>query len=160
MDFVLFAIFLAACFAAGSTGGLFPPGSWYRELSKPWWTPPDWLFPVAWTALYICMASAAALVAVEPGNGLAMALWGLQIALNGLWTPVFFGLRRIKLGMVVLTALWLSVAACMAALWQVVPLAGMLFMPYLAWVSIAAALNMAVWRRNPEIAANPPEFAS
>lgn len=159
MDFVLFAIFLAACFAAGSTGGLFPPGPWYRELAKPAWTPPNWLFPVAWSILYLCMAGAAALVAVEPGNAIAMALWSLQIALNGLWTPVFFGLKRIKLGMVVLAALWLSVAACMVALWQVVPLAGLLFVPYLGWVTVAGALNLAVWRLNPEIAGNPPEMA-
>lgn len=159
MDFVLFAIFLAACFAAGSTGGLFPPGSWYRELAKPTWTPPNWLFPVAWSVLYLCMAGAAALVAVEPGNALAMALWSLQIALNGLWTPVFFGLKRIKLGMAVLAALWLSVAACMVALWQVLPLAGLLFVPYLGWVTVAGALNLAVWRLNPEIAGDPPEMA-
>ena len=159
MDFVLFAIFLAACFAAGSTGGLFPPGPWYRELAKPTWTPPNWLFPVAWSVLYLCMAGAAALVAVEPGNALAMALWSLQIALNGLWTPVFFGLKRIKLGMAVLAALWLSVAACMVALWQVLPLAGLLFVPYLGWVTVAGALNLAVWRLNPEIAGDPPEMA-
>ncbi|MFP4571151.1 TspO/MBR family protein, partial [Rhodosalinus sp.] len=54
MDWVIFAILLAACFGAGSTGGLFPPGPWYRTLNKPVWTPPDWLFPVAWTTLYIC----------------------------------------------------------------------------------------------------------
>lgn len=153
MVWVLFLIFLAACFAAGSTGGLFPPGQWYRDLTKPVWTPPDWVFPVTWMVLYVCMAAAGARVAMSDGNAIAMALWSLQIALNGLWTPVFFGLQRIKLGMIVLGALWLSVAATLIALWQVDWIAGALFVPYLVWVSIAGALNATVWRLNPDEAA-------
>lgn len=136
------------------TGGLFPPGAWYRSLNKPSWTPPDWVFPVTWTTLYLCMSTAGARVAMLDGAGLALALWGLQIAFNGLWTPVFFGLRKIRLGMTVLVALWLSVAACLVALWQVDWLAGLLFAPYLLWVTIAGALNLAVWRLNPEEAAS------
>ncbi|MGX0902708.1 benzodiazapine receptor [Roseovarius sp. MBR-79] len=150
MIYVLFAIFLTACFAAGSTGGLFPPGDWYARLNKPRWTPPDWLFPVAWTTLYVCIAAAGARAAVSEGNSLAMALWALQIAFNGLWTPVFFGLRRMRLGLVVLGALWLSVAATLVALWQVDMWAGLLFVPYLVWVSVAGALNLAVIRLNPQ----------
>lgn len=150
MIWLIFAIFLAACFAAGSTGGLFPPGEWYARLRKPWWTPPDWLFPVAWTTLYICIAAAGARVAVSPGNGIAMALWALQIALNGLWTPVFFGLRRMRLGLIVLSALWLSVALTLVALWSVDWIAGVLFIPYLTWVSVAGMLNLSVLRLNPE----------
>ncbi|MGG7643432.1 tryptophan-rich sensory protein TspO [Rhodovulum sp. YNF3179] len=150
MIWICFAIFLGACFAAGSTGGLFPPGAWYRDLRKPRWTPPNWLFPVAWSMLYLCMAAAGARVAVSADNALAMALWSLQIALNGLWTPVFFGLRRMRLGLGVLCALWLSVAATCAALWQVDWIAGVLFLPYLAWVSVAAALNFSVLRLNPD----------
>lgn len=156
MIWICFAVFLAACFAAGSTGGLFPPGDWYARLRKPWFTPPDWLFPVAWSTLYVCIAAAGARVAVSPDNALAMALWGLQIALNGLWTPVFFGLRRMKLGLVVLSALWLSVAATMAALWQVDWIAGLLFAPYLCWVSVAGALNLSVIRLNPEEVTRAP----
>ncbi len=150
MIWICFAIFLGACFAAGSTGGLFPPGAWYRDLRKPRWTPPNWLFPVAWSMLYLCMAAAGARVAVSADNALAMALWSLQIALNGLWTPVFFGLRRMRLGLGVLCALWLSVAATCAALWQVDWIAGVLFLPYLGWVSVAAALNFSVLRLNPD----------
>ena len=148
---MLFFIFLFACFAAGATGGLFPPGPWYRELNKPTWTPPDWLFPVAWTVLYLCMAAAAARVANLPGSGIALALWALQIALNTLWTPVFFGKQMIKAGMAVLTLLWLSVAACMIALFQLDTIAGLLFLPYLVWVSVAAALNYSVMTLNPAV---------
>ncbi|MFP7672401.1 TspO/MBR family protein [Marivita sp. S0852] len=152
MFWLLFGIFLAACMAVGATGGLFPPGAWYRQLNKPSWTPPDWVFPVTWTTLYVLMAAAGARVALSPDNALAMALWALQIAMNGLWTPVFFGLQRIKLGMIVLSLLWLSVAATLWALWQVDWIAGLMFVPYLIWVSIAAALNWSVWRLNPKAA--------
>lgn len=150
MIWLLFAIFLAACFAAGSSGGLFSPGDWYARLNKPWWTPPDWLFPVAWSMLYVCMAAAGARVAVSPENGLAMALWALQIALNGLWTPVFFGLKRMRLGLIVLSLLWASVSATLLALLSVDLIAGLLFVPYLMWVSVAGMLNYTVLRMNPE----------
>ena len=150
MIWVYFAIFLAACFAAGSTGGLFPPGPWYERLKKPSWTPPNWLFPVAWTTLYLCMAGAGARAAISPDNGLAMALWSLQIALNGLWTPVFFGLRKMRLALAVLAGLWLSVAASIVALWMVDWVAGLLFVPYLVWVTVAGALNLSVIRLNPD----------
>lgn len=152
MFWLLFSIFLAACLSAGATGGLFPPGPWYSKLEKPSWTPPNWLFPVAWTSLYLLMAAAGARAGMQPGNGLAMALWSLQIALNALWTPVFFGLERMKLGMLVLTALWFSVAATMIALWTIDVWAGVMFLPYVAWVTVAGALNLAVIRLNPDAA--------
>lgn len=152
MDWSVFAICLCACFTAGTTGAAFPPGAWYERLSRPSWTPPNWLFPVAWTTLYITMSLAAALIAPTPGSGLPMALWGLQIALNTLWTPIFFGLRRIGGAIFVIVALWLAVAATMVSFWMIDPVAGWLFVPYLIWCSIALALNVAVWRLNPEVA--------
>jgi tryptophan-rich sensory protein len=154
MEFIaLFATYLAACMAAATTGALFQPGPWYKALAKPRWTPPDWAFPVVWSLLYLCMSAAAARVALLPGSGLALALWSVQIALNTLWTPIFFGLRRMGAGLVVILFLWLAVAATMLAFWQLDRLAGLLFAPYLVWVSIAAALNHAVWSRNPAAAA-------
>lgn len=135
--------------AAAATGAMFEPGSWYAALRKPVWTPPNWLFPVAWFVLYICMSVAAARVAVLPDSGQAMALWSLQIALNTLWTPVFFGLRRMKAALIVVSCLWLAVAATLYVFWQLDPVAGALFVPYLLWVSIATALNEAVLRLNP-----------
>jgi len=147
--FTLFLTYLAACGAAAATGALFQPGDWYRSLNKPRWTPPDWLFPAAWTVLYLCMSTAAARVAMIEGTGQALALWSVQIALNALWTPVFFGLRRLGAGLVIIFLLWLAVAATMLAFWQVDWIAGLLFAPYLLWVSIAGALNRSVWVRNP-----------
>jgi tryptophan-rich sensory protein len=152
MDLVLFVIFLASCLAAGATGAMFPPGAWYDALRKPAWTPPNWLFPVAWTTLYLCMSVAAARVASRAGSdplvATAMALWSVQIALNTLWTPVFFGLRRLGGGLVVLGLLWLAVAATLVAFWRVDLFAGLLFVPYLCWVSVAGALNLSVYRLN------------
>lgn len=147
--FTLFLTYLAACGAAAATGAMFQPGDWYKNLNKPRWTPPDWLFPVAWTVLYLSMSVAAARVAMAGESGQALALWSVQIALNTLWTPVFFGLRRMGAGLVIISLLWLAVAATMLAFWQVDALAGLLFAPYLLWVTVAGALNRSVWMRNP-----------
>jgi translocator protein len=149
MQLTLFFTYLAACAAAAATGALFQPGDWYRNLQKPRWTPPDWLFPVAWTVLYLSISIAAARVAALPGTGQALAFWSMQIALNTLWTPVFFGLRRMGAGLVVLGLLWLAVAATMVAFFQHDLIAGLLFVPYLIWVSVAGALNRSVWVLNP-----------
>jgi benzodiazapine receptor len=148
MQLTLFFTYLAACGAAAATGALFQPGDWYRDLQKPRWTPPDWLFPVAWTVLYLSISIAAARVAALPGTGQALAFWSVQIALNTLWTPVFFGLRRMGAGLVVLGLLWLAVAATMVAFFQHDLIAGLLFVPYLIWVSVAGALNRSVWMLN------------
>lgn len=149
MDWGLFAIFLASCVAAGITGAAFKPGDWYAALQKPVWTPPDWAFPVVWTTLYLLMSYSAMRVALLPGAGMALALWGLQLALNTLWTPIFFGLRRMREGFLVILALWVAVAGTVWSFGQVDGLAGVLMLPYLLWVSIAAALNFSVWRMNP-----------
>lgn len=154
MFWLLFAIFLGACTAAGAMGALFPPGEWYDELEKPSWTPPNWLFPLAWTTLYLLMSWAGARVGALPGNGVALALWSLQIAVNALWTPVFFGMRKLKAGMLVLVGLWLAVAACTVAMFAVDAFAGLMFVPYVVWVTVAGALNLAVIRLNPEVAKN------
>ena len=148
MDILLFLIYLAACGAAATTGALFLPDQWYRDLNKPRWTPPDWVFPVAWSILYLCIAAAAARAAPVEGSAYAMATFALQIALNTLWTPIFFGLRKMGGGMLVIAGLWTAVAVTMVLFFQLDTIAGLLFVPYLAWVTIAAALNFSVWRRN------------
>ena len=88
MDYGLFFTYLAACGAAAATGALFSPGDWYKAIRKPSWTPPDWLFPVAWTTLYLCMSLAAERVARQAGQdpvvGMALAFYALQIGLNTL----------------------------------------------------------------------------
>ena len=148
MDWSLFFIFLAGCGAAATTGAMFEPGDWYEQLEKPSWTPPKWLFPTAWTVLYICMSVAAARIAVLDGNGHALAFYALQLALNTLWTPIFFGLHRMRAGLLVILCLWTAVAATMISFFQLDWLAGILFVPYLAWVTTASALNFSVLRLN------------
>lgn len=152
MDWSVFLLFLFACCAAAATGSMFPPGQWYRQLAKPSWTPPNWLFPIAWTTLYLGSALAASRVAVVEGNAHAMGFWALQIALNTLWTPVFFGLERIRAGMVVLVFLWLAVLGSMVSFFAVDTVAGWLMAPYLLWVTVAGALNLSVWQLNPSVA--------
>ncbi len=152
MDWMLFLTFLAATFTAGATGSMFEPGEWYKNLDKPVWTPPGWAFPLVWVILYVAMAYAAMRVAGVPGSAQALAFWALQIALNTLWSPVFFGLKRMRAALVVLVCLWLAVAATMVSFFLLDPIAGMLLIPYLVWVTIAGALNASVLMRNPQFA--------
>ena len=157
MDWLLFLSFLAACGAAGATGSMFDPGSWYRDLDKPVWTPPGIVFPLVWVTLYVAMAYAAMRIAMidapaSQGVGQALAFWAAQIAFNTLWSPVFFGLKRMRAAMVILCFLWLFVAATMVSFWMLDALAGALFVPYLVWVTIAGALNFSVMQRNPQYA--------
>lgn len=151
MDIILFFIFLAACFGAGATGAAFPPGEWYQRLAKPSWTPPNWVFPVMWTTIYVLVAFAAARVAGLEGSGYAMAFWAAQIAFNALWTPTFFGLRRLKGALIVMVFLWLSVLGCFVTHWQMDLWAGLAMLPYLAWVTVAGVLNLSVARLNPQV---------
>ena len=153
MDWMLFVLFFATCCAAASTGAMFMPDQWYRDIAKPSWTPPDWVFPVTWTVLYIAIAVSAARVAPLVGSAYAMGFWALQMVLNTLWSPVFFGLHKIKAAAYVVVSLWLAVFGAMVSLWQMDMIAGLLFVPYLIWVSIAAALNLTIWKLNPEEAA-------
>lgn len=142
--------FGAACLLAASTGAIFRPGAWYETLAKPPWTPPDWLFPIAWMILYAFIAVAGWLVwhaADWPANRTALILYGLQLVLNAGWSVIFFGARRVDLALWEVVALWASIAATIAAFAPLSPLAAALMAPYLAWVSFAAALNFDIWRR-------------
>jgi tryptophan-rich sensory protein len=152
MDFALFATYLLACGAAAATGAMFSPGPWYESLKKPVWTPPNWLFPVAWTTLYLLMSAAAARASAVEGSAFGLAFWSVQIAFNTLWTPVFFGLRRMRAALVIMAFLWLSVAATTLAFFRLDTWAGLMFVPYLVWVTVAGALNLSVVRLNPDVA--------
>lgn len=144
-----FFIFLIACGAAGTTGVLFKPGAWYAGLKKPGFTPPDWAFPVAWSLIYLLLAGAGYRLSLMPGSQSALALWAAQIALNTLWTPVFFGAHKLFVALVVLALLWLITAALLVAAFSLDALAGWMLLPYLVWLSLAAALNYRLWRDNP-----------
>lgn len=139
--------FLVLVILASGTGAIFKPDAWYRDLDKPGWTPPDWVFPVVWAVLYVLMAYAAWRVWDLDGLGLPLVLWGLQLGLNALWSAVFFGMKRVRLAFIELVALWLAVAATLIAFAQIDPLSGLLLLPYIVWVTIAAALNFSIMRR-------------
>lgn len=144
-------VFVLLCLAAAAFGGAVTRpalGGWYRQLSKPAWTPPDKVFGPVWTLLYLLMAVAGwRLWLLEP-SGPAVQLWGLQLVLNALWSYFFFALRSPGLALADIAALWLSLAALIALALPLDRTAALLLAPYLAWVSFAAALNLAIWRRN------------
>lgn len=143
-----FYIYLLACCAAAATGIIFKPGAWYESLQKPGFTPPNWAFPVAWTTIYLLLAWAGYRLTLIPGSEIVLALWAAQIALNTLWTPVFFGAHRIAVAMVVLALLWAVVAAMVVMSLQLDIVTGLILLPYLAWLSVAAALNFYILRHN------------
>lgn len=150
-DISLF-VFIGLAVVTAMTGILFQPGEWYKSLDKPSWTPPDWLFGPVWSVLYLMMAVAGWLVWTGLGLSAALVLWGLQLVLNGMWSWLFFGRRRMDLAFVDVVFLWLSIAGFILVVATSIPVAALLFAPYLLWVTIASALNLSVWRRNPQAA--------
>lgn len=144
-------VFVGLCVATALTGVIFRPGDWYKTLDKPSWTPPDWLFGPVWSVLYLMIAVAGWLVWSNLGMSLALFLWGAQLVVNGMWSWLFFGARRMDLAFIDVVVLWLTIAAFIVAAAQI-PLAALLFVPYLVWVTIASALNLSVWKRNPQAA--------
>lgn len=147
--------FVVACVVVASSGAIFKPGAWYEGLAKPWWRPPNWLFPPAWTLLYCLIAASGWLVwrkAGFAGAALPLAVYGLQLLLNAMWSGVFFGLRRMDLAFVNVVALWLSILALIVLFAPIDSLSAWLLVPYFAWVSFAALLNFTVWRMNPDAA--------
>ena len=143
---------ILVCLGAGGLGSLWTMPAlrpWYANLSKPSWTPPNWLFGPVWTILYIAMAIAAWLVWRKAGlTAVPMQLFLLQLLLNVAWSAVFFRLRSPGPAFVEIVMLWLAILATMIEFWRAVPLAGLLLLPYLIWVSYATALNYSIWRLN------------
>jgi translocator protein len=142
---------IAVSFAPGAFGSRFQPGAWYGALEKPALTPPGWAFPVAWTALYAAMGIALYLYLSAPARPvprIPLVLFAAQLALNGAWSWLFFGLQRPGLALVGIAVLWLVIAATALGFWRRRPSAGALLLPYLLWVSFAAYLNAGVWWLN------------
>ena len=136
---------LLLAFAAAAIGGVASASApeFYRELTRPAWAPPAWLFGPVWTVLYLLMGIAAWLVWRERGFGgarTALSLFLVQLAANALWSWLFFAWRQGALAFVEIVILWALILATVVAFWRVRPLAGALLVPYLAWVSFATAL--------------------
>jgi benzodiazapine receptor len=143
--------FFVACFAVAAFAARFSPGTWYELIDKPAWTPPVFLIGPLWAVFYTLMAIAAWLVWRERLHLLripALALFTLQLGLNGAWSWAFFGNHDLAGALLTLVALWLVLAATVAVFFRVNNLAGSLLVPYLAWSSFALAVNLEIWRLN------------
>ena len=141
--------FVAAATAAATSVNA---GAFYAQLVLPAWAPPAWVFGPVWSLLYIVIGVAAWLV--WRVNGFHHARWALtlyivQLALNALWSWLFFGWHRGALAFADILLLWLLIATTLIAFYRVRALAGWLLVPYLTWVSFASVLNYAVWQLNP-----------
>ena len=142
---------LLLTFSASATAVFVSTGDWYAELAKPTWNPPGWLFGPAWTVLYTMMAIAAWRAWRRGGwakQKAALSLFVAQWALNALWTPLFFGLHRPGWALAEILALLIAILATLRAFWRVDRPAGLLLLPYAAWVSFATVLNWTIWRLN------------
>ena len=144
-------VFIVVCLAAGFIGSQFPPGDWYKALEKPSWNPPSFLFAPVWTILYILMGIAAWIVWTRGGKGkrlVPMTIFGVQLAVNALWSYLFFGINRPALAFIDIVVMWVLICATILLFWKTRKSAGLLLIPYLAWVSFATALNFQLWRLN------------
>lgn len=145
---------IAVCFAAAGIGGTATStsvASWYPELTRPTWTPPDAVFGPVWTVLYFLMAVSAWLVWRTAGwfqARHALGCFTLQLGLNVAWSVIFFGLRQPGWAFAEILVLWLAIVATIVLFWRHSRTAAVLMTPYLAWSSFAAMLNYAIWQMN------------
>lgn len=149
-------LWLLLCFAAAGAGGIASAnaGSFYAGLVRPAWAPPGWLFAPVWSVLYLLMAIAAWMVWRVRGfraASTALCLFLLQLGVNALWTWLFFYFHQGAWATAEILVLWLLIVATIISFWRVRPLAGLLLLPYLAWVSFACVLSYATWQRNPAL---------
>jgi tryptophan-rich sensory protein len=150
-------LWLALCVGGGVLSGLGSAGgdsTWYRQLERPSWTPPSWLFGPVWTALYTLMAVAAWRIWRRGGwahNATALRLFLLQLAANFAWTPLFFTAHLMTVALLDLVALWIILVATIALFARRDRIAPWLLAPYLAWVTFAGALNAAFASLNGEL---------
>lgn len=159
------ALHIAVPLMGGFMGSLFTmkevkPGGWYHKIKKPTWTPPSWLFGPMWTCIYSLMGVASYLVTRQGGfakQAVPMAIYATNLLLNWVWTPLFFGAKRMDLAMYDITALWGSIVALIVAYKPVDARAAACMVPYLTWVSIATCLNYSIWKLNPEEKVGPKE---
>lgn len=153
-DAIPLVVFLGVSFVAAAIGSFVTFASldpWYANLQKPAWTPSGAVIGAIWTVLYALMGIAAWLVWREKGWSLSLplVLFAVQLVLNVLWSVLFFGLQNLAAGLIGILFLWAAVAATLVSFWRVTRWAGALFVPYLAWVTIATTLNAVLWQMNP-----------
>jgi benzodiazapine receptor len=147
-------ISIAIAQAAGLIGSVFTASSvqtWYVDLIKPDWNPPSWLFGPVWISLYTLMGIAAYIIWSNRdirGAKLALTIYGVHLIFNALWSVLFFGLRSPGLALGEIIILLIFILATMILFWRINRWAGILFLPYLAWVCFATFLNYTIWQLN------------
>ncbi len=142
---------LAFCFASSATAAFIGKDAWYESLKVPSWNPPSWVFGPVWTVLYVMMAVAAWMIWRQGGwkvQWRALCAFCVQWLFNVLWTPLFFGAHRPDLAFFDIVLLWFALVVTIVLFWRVKMVAGVVLLPYLAWVSFAAVLNFSIWRLN------------
>lgn len=148
---IALALSVLVCFAAAAIGTVPTINSlrtWYPKLRKPGWNPPNGIFGPVWTVLYLLMAIAAWLAWRQSGISIWLVLFMVQLVLNAAWTLIFFGWKRPELAAVEIAILWVAIAVTLIGFFSLSFLAGLLLVPYLAWVTFAGFLNLAIWRLN------------
>ncbi len=147
--------FIVLCEAVGILGSLFTVAaipSWYAALNKPWFSPPNWLFGPVWTLLYLLMGIAGYMLWQNKGTGkaakLALVFFFIQLVLNGVWTPLFFGAHLIAWAFVEIVLMLLFILLTIIFSFKTKPKAAILLLPYLFWVSFASLLNFSLWQLN------------
>lgn len=138
-------LFLLIVAGVSFFGAQFRPGEWYQQLLKPGWTPPSWIFPIVWSALYLMIAVAGWLI-FSGSDVIAKVLWSIQMVLNGLWSWLFFGMHLIGFALMDIVALFVCISLLLAS--RISRAAGWLMTPYLIWIGYAAALNGAIYLLN------------
>jgi tryptophan-rich sensory protein len=129
-------------------GFVTAPGAWYATLSKPPFSPPNWIFAPVWSTLYFVIAAAGWRVWRKDRNSAQMKLWWAQLALNFIWSPIFFSAHRIDIALGVIVLLLITIIGFMVITWRQDKIASLLFAPYAAWVAFASVLNGAIWLLN------------
>ncbi|MDX2288075.1 MAG: TspO/MBR family protein [Hyphomicrobiaceae bacterium] len=146
--YVSMLVIAAVTALTATVASSFEPGQWYASLAKPDWTPPNWLFGPVWSVLYVMIAIAGWLVWRAQGLGLALFVWLAGLCLNAAWSYLMFGQNNIEAAMIDLGLLWVAIVVFILAARRVSGGAALLFVPYLAWVSFAGALNFAILQLN------------
>jgi benzodiazapine receptor len=152
------ALFVGLALGVGLFAAAFSPAAasaaaqWYAMLIKPPWLPPQNWFAAVWAALYVLMGIAAWLIWRERYHrfrSAAITAYAIQLLLNAAWTPLFFGLKNIGLGLFEIVAMWSAVGWTVREFARVKPLAAWTLAPYFLWVTFATAMNLAIWKLNP-----------
>ncbi|MDZ4198862.1 MAG: TspO/MBR family protein [Kiritimatiellia bacterium] len=156
LSFFGFSAWVVLTFVAAALGGAASAqaGAFYGLLAQPSWAPPGWLFGPVWSVLYALMGVSAGLVWRKRGlrgARFALGLYLVQLAANALWSWLFFAWRLGAIAFVEILVLWVLVLATLLVFRKIRPIAGWLLLPYLAWITFAAALAHAVWKLNPAL---------